>query len=193
MQGLEGHKDGPVILGARPLQYAHNLELDVLLGHEDHIAYLTLFKLRRLIPHDRLVGVVIGKPAPLSEFEKGLQFGETLGFYAKVSGYAPALPFVRIKDGRHEEWRDFVYFGLFSDVLRNRLFHVLEACPSLQHQGGRLIGTALGHDHQLKAHVVYILVERGFIAMVEPQQAYKDPRGKGNAHQGQKAANPFSQ
>ena len=67
LQRLEGHKDGPVILRSRPLQYADHLELDVLLGHEDHVAHLTLFQFGRLKTHDGLVGVFIGKPAALLE------------------------------------------------------------------------------------------------------------------------------
>src|SRR4030042_537606 len=72
---------------ARPVQYAANFELDVLLRHKDHVTYLTLFKFCRLITHNCLISFFIGKPSTLPEFEKGLHFAKTFWFYSQVGGY----------------------------------------------------------------------------------------------------------
>ena len=75
--------------------------------------------------------------------------------------------------------------------LDDRFLHVFEPGPALEHHGGRLVGAALGHEHQLETHVVDVLVERGFIAVVETEEAHEDPGRKGDAHQGQNAPDPL--
>ena len=73
-----GRKMRAVVLGPRPLQDADDLDLDVLLRDEVHVADLALFELGRLVAEDGLGRRRVREPAAALELEEALHPGEGL-------------------------------------------------------------------------------------------------------------------